>query len=95
MQLVFFSKPGRPKTTWPRTVMVELSGKVKLTWGEAQHAEQNRAKWKEIVVALCPTGDEEEQEVLFSKHDYNNNSENVAKMLCLYRSVLFFFNWNK
>ena len=52
-------KPGRPKTTWRRTVMAELS-EVKLTWGEAQHAAQNRAKWKEIVVALCPTGDEEE-----------------------------------
>ena len=43
-------KPGRPKTTWRRTVMSELS-EVKLTWGEAQHAAQNRAKWKEIVVA--------------------------------------------
>ena len=52
-------KPGRPKTTWCRTVMAELS-EVKLIWGEAQHAVQNRAKWKEIVVALCPTGDEEQ-----------------------------------
>ena len=52
-------KHGRLKTTWRRTVMSELS-EVKLTWGEAQHVAQNRAKWKEIVVALCPTGDEEE-----------------------------------
>ena len=53
-------KPGRPKTTWCQTVMTELS-EVKLTsGGEAQHAEQNKAKLKEIVVALCPTGDEEE-----------------------------------
>ena len=52
-------KPGQPKTTWRRTIMAELS-EVKLTWGEAQHAAQNRAKWKEIVVALCPTGDVEE-----------------------------------
>ena len=50
---------GRPKTTWRRTVIAELS-EVKLTWDEAQHVAQNRAKWKEIVVALCPTGDEEE-----------------------------------
>ena len=52
-------KPGRPKTTWRRTVMAELS-EVKLTWDEAQDAAQNRAKWKEIVVGLCLTGDEEE-----------------------------------
>ena len=52
-------KAGRPKTTWRRTVMAELS-EVKLTWSEAQHAAQNRVKWKEIVVALCPTGNEEE-----------------------------------
>ena len=52
-------KPGRPKNTWRRTVMTELS-EVKLTWGEAQHAAQNKAKWKKIVVALCPTGDEQE-----------------------------------
>ena len=52
-------KPGRPKTTWRRAVMAELS-EVKFTWGEAQHAAQNRAKWKEIVAGLCPTGDEEE-----------------------------------
>ena len=42
-----------------RTVMAELS-EVKLTWGEAQHAAQNRDKWRGIVVALCPTGDEED-----------------------------------
>ena len=35
-------KSGRPKTTWRRTVMAALS-EVKLTWGEAQHAAQNRA----------------------------------------------------
>ena len=44
-------KPGRPKTTWRRTVMAELS-EVKLTWGEAQHTAQNKAKWKYNVVAL-------------------------------------------
>ena len=48
-------KPGRPKTTWRRPVMAELS-EVKLTSGEAQHAAQNRAKWKEIVVAYVPQG---------------------------------------
>ena len=52
-------KPGRPKTTWCQTVMAELS-EVQLTWGEAQHAAQNRARWKDIVVTLCPTGDKED-----------------------------------
>ena len=52
-------KHGRPNTSWRRTVMAELS-EVNLTWAEAQHAAQNRAKWREIVVALCPTGDEED-----------------------------------
>ena len=49
-------KTGRPKSTWRRTVMAELS-EVKLTWGEAQYAAQHRANWKEIAVALCPAGD--------------------------------------
>ena len=40
-------------------LMAKLS-ELKLTWGEVQNAAQNRSKWKEIVVALCPTGDEEE-----------------------------------
>jgi len=39
--------------------MAELSF-IKLTWGEAQHAAQNRDKWRGIVVALCLTGDEED-----------------------------------
>ena len=60
-------KPGMSTTTWCRTVMAELS-EVKLTWGEAQHAAQNRVKWKEILIALCPTGDEEERsEVKFDQ----------------------------
>ena len=41
-------------TTWSQTVMTEL-GKVKLTLGLAQHAAQNGVKWREVVVALCPT----------------------------------------
>ena len=42
------------------TVMTELS-EVKLAWGEAQRAVQNKAKWTGIVVALCPTGDEKDK----------------------------------
>lgn len=38
--------------------MVELK-EMGLTWGEAQHAANYRAKWKEIIDALCPTQDKE------------------------------------
>ncbi|KAL9981628.1 hypothetical protein ACROYT_G010354 [Oculina patagonica] len=54
-------KPGRPNTTWRRTVMIEVS-EVKLAWGEIQHAAQNRANWKEIVVTLRPTGEKLEED---------------------------------
>ena len=45
--------------TWRRTVKDELS-EEKLTWDRAQHAVQNRAKWKEITVASRPTEEEED-----------------------------------
>ena len=47
------------KVTSRRTVKMEI-GEVKLTWDKAQHAVQNRAKWKQITVASCPTKDEED-----------------------------------
>lgn len=53
-------KPGRPKTIWRQTDLADLS-EVKLTWGEALHVAQNRDKWREIFVSLCPTGDEEDK----------------------------------
>ena len=52
-------KRGRPKTTWRRTVMTELE-EMGVTWGEAQAIAQDRPKWKQLVAALCPTGDEED-----------------------------------
>ena len=52
-------KQGRPKTTWRRTVTSELK-MANLTWGEAQHAAQDRIRWKQIVTALCSTGNEED-----------------------------------
>ena len=52
-------KQGRPKTTWRRTVTSELK-MANLTWGEAQHAAQDRTRWKQIVMALCSTGNEED-----------------------------------
>ena len=52
-------KRGRPKTTWRRTVMTELT-EMGLTWGEAQHVAQDRSRWRKTVAALCSTGDEED-----------------------------------
>ena len=53
-------KPGRPKTTWRRTVLTEL-GEVKLTCGEALHVALNRDKWRGIVVASFSTRSEEDE----------------------------------
>ncbi|XP_070549760.1 uncharacterized protein [Ptychodera flava] len=52
-------RQGRPKTTWHRTVMAELK-EMGLTWGEAHHAAKNRERWRQLVIALCPTRDEED-----------------------------------
>lgn len=51
-------KPGRPKTTWRRTVTQELE-QMNLSWGEAQHAARDRIQWRVLIEALCPIGDEE------------------------------------
>jgi len=53
-------KRGRPKMTWRETVMVKLKEKG-LSWGEAQASAKDRILWRNIVVALCPTGDEEDK----------------------------------
>ena len=54
-------KPGRPKTTWRKTVIPELQD-IGLSWGEAQAAAKDRTLWSNIVaIALCPTGDEEDK----------------------------------
>ena len=53
-------KRGRPKMTWRQTVMAELR-EMGLSWGEAQASAKDRTLWRKIVVALCPTGDEEEK----------------------------------
>ena len=51
---------GRPKMTWRQTVIAELTD-MGLSWGEAQASAKDRTLWRKIVVALCPTGDEEEK----------------------------------
>ena len=40
--------------------MTELQ-EMELSWGEAQTAAKDRTLWRNVVVALCPTGDEEDK----------------------------------
>ena len=53
-------KRGRPRTTWRRTVTSELE-EIGYSWGQAQFIAKDRAKWRQLVEALCPTGDEEDK----------------------------------
>ena len=53
-------KRGRPMMTWRQSVMAELK-EMGLSWGEAQASAKDRTLWRSIVVALCPTGDEEDK----------------------------------
>ena len=52
-------KPGRPRTTWRRTITAELA-ENHLTLGEAQNRARDRLWWKQFVAALCATGGEED-----------------------------------
>ena len=45
------------QTTWQKTVMAETE-EMELSWGEAA---KDRTLWRRIVVALCPTGNEEDK----------------------------------
>ena len=53
-------KPGRPSTTWRRTVLAELQD-LGYSLGEAQHMAKDRVKWLGLAAALCVTGDEEDR----------------------------------
>ena len=49
-------KRGRPKTTWRRTVEMELK-ELGLTWGQAQALAKDKTRpIRDIVAAPCPTG---------------------------------------
>ena len=50
--------PGRPRTTWRRTVTKDLAD-MGLTWGTAQATAQDRDSWRSLTAALCPRGDDE------------------------------------
>ena len=53
-------KPGRPRTTWRRTVLAELQD-LGYSLSQAQHLAKDRVKWRKLVAALCPTRDEEDR----------------------------------
>ncbi|KAK2189637.1 hypothetical protein NP493_101g09049 [Ridgeia piscesae] len=53
-------KRGRPKMTRRQSVTAELN-EMGLSWGEAQASAKDRTLWRSIVVALCPTGGEEDK----------------------------------
>ena len=42
-----------------RLVRSELLQEMGLSWGEAQAAAKDTTLWRNIVVTVCPTGDEE------------------------------------
>ena len=52
--------PGRPRTTWRRTVLAELQD-LGYRLGQAQHLAKDRVKLRKLVEALCPTRDEEDR----------------------------------
>ena len=53
-----WTPPGKWKRGRPKTVMAELR-ELGLSWGEAQGSAKDRNLWRNIVVALYPTGDAE------------------------------------
>ncbi|XP_077862037.1 uncharacterized protein LOC144343196 [Saccoglossus kowalevskii] len=44
---------GRPKTTWRRTITIELA-QENLTWSSAEMVAKDRQEWKNLIAALCP-----------------------------------------
>ena len=50
---------GRPTNSWRRTLDIELR-KTRMSWGEAKARAMDRAKWKDVVKALCSNWSEED-----------------------------------
>jgi hypothetical protein len=50
-------KRCRPKNSWHRGIISELQA-INTTWGETKRKAQDRTRWKETVIALCPSWDE-------------------------------------
>jgi len=53
--------------------MAELQ-EMGLSWGKAQAAGKDRTLWRNIVVALCSTGDEEDEYVFLEGHSPNREN---------------------
>ena len=53
--------PGRPKTTWRRTVEKERTMAGWKSWEEARAMAKDRAKWRKSSAALCATEREEDR----------------------------------
>jgi hypothetical protein len=52
-------KRGRPRTTWRRIITSELE-EMGFSMSQAQHITKDRGRWRQIVDALYPIGDEED-----------------------------------
>ena len=52
-------KPGRPRTTWRRSIQKDLK-EINMTWYEAKRAAQDRQNWKAIVDVLFSPWDKED-----------------------------------
>ena len=83
-------KPGRPRTTWRRTVLAALQD-LGYSLGQAQHLAKGRVKWRKLVAALCPTRDEEDRygEVGFCIYTHPINSKfttwHLDRFSCVWR----------
>jgi hypothetical protein len=51
-------KRGRPRITWRRTIISKLE-EMGFSMGQTQYITKDRGRWRQIVDALCPIGDEE------------------------------------
>jgi len=52
-------KRGRLRTTWRRTITSELE-EMGFSMGQVQYITKDRGRWRNIVDALYPIGDEED-----------------------------------
>ena len=50
-------KRGRPRITWRRTITSKLE-EMDFSMGQTQYITKDRGRWRHIVDALCPIGDE-------------------------------------
>ena len=53
-------KRDRPRTTWRRTITSELE-EMGFSMCLAQYVTKDRGRWRQIVDAFCPIGDDEDK----------------------------------